>query len=73
MSGHGLALAAVVIEQDNAYFEVHVVEMPEGGSVEALFGVATKKDRKFYKALEGGEEGMFQLFTFIEQFLRTVF
>jgi len=33
--------------------------MPEGKNAEALFGVATKKDRKFYKALEEGEEGTY--------------
>jgi len=59
VSGHGLALAAVVIEQDAAYYEVHV-ELSSGGeeSVEIMVGVATKKDRKFYAALEEEEEGM---------------
>lgn len=67
VSGRGLALAAVVIEQDAAYWEVHVVDdkQQEEGTdgengnssnsssvvVEAVFGVATKKDRKFYAAL----------------------
>jgi competence protein ComGC len=56
VSGRGLALAAVVVEQDAAYWEVHV-ERAQEGSVEAMFGVATKKDRKFYTALEEQEEG----------------
>lgn len=54
VSGRGLALAAVSIEQDAAYWEVHV----EGGedAVEAQFGVATKKDRKFFASLEQSNE-----------------
>ena len=44
------------IEQDAAYFEAHI-EL-ESGSQEVLFGVATKKDQKFYRALEEQEEGM---------------
>lgn len=51
-----MALAAVAIEQDTAYWEVHIERVDEG-SVEAMFGVATKKDRKFYIALEELEEG----------------
>jgi hypothetical protein len=56
VSGCGLALAAVVIEQDTAYWEVHVARAQEG-SAEAMFGVATKKDRKFYAASEEEAEG----------------
>jgi len=44
------------LEQDAAYFEVHV-EMPNEGSVEIKAGVATKKDGKFYTALEEAEGG----------------
>ena len=42
------------IEQDAAYWEVLV----QGGkdSLEAKFGVATKKDRKFYASLEPSSE-----------------
>ena len=58
VSGHGLALAGVVLEQDAAYWEVHVDIPEEGGRIdEAMFGVATKKDRKFYSALQEKEEG----------------
>ena len=52
-------MAAVTIEQDAAYWEVHV--KADGGetkqSVEVLVGVATKKDRKFYTALQESKEG----------------
>lgn len=60
MSGHGLALAAVVIEQDTAYWEVHVAQAKEGSVDAAMFGLATKKDRKFYAALEENEGKLFQ-------------
>ena len=61
VSGHGLALAAVTLEQDSAYFEVHVElknpnkakeEEAEESSVEIMVGVATRKDRKFYNENE---------------------
>eukprot|EP00542_Grammatophora_oceanica_P020198 CAMPEP_0194032394 /NCGR_PEP_ID=MMETSP0009_2-20130614/5346_1 /TAXON_ID=210454 /ORGANISM="Grammatophora oceanica, Strain CCMP 410" /LENGTH=168 /DNA_ID=CAMNT_0038672825 /DNA_START=213 /DNA_END=719 /DNA_ORIENTATION=+ len=48
VSGNGLALAGVSIEQDAAYWEWHV----SGESQDMLFGVATSKDRNFYKSLE---------------------
>ena len=51
IGGNGLALAAVSIEQDAAYWEWHV-EIPSGDSTDIMFGVATKKDAKFYKSLE---------------------
>jgi hypothetical protein len=51
ISGTGLALAAVSIEQDAAYWEWHV-EIPKGDSKDVMFGVATKKDPKFYRELE---------------------
>jgi hypothetical protein len=63
VSGHGLALATVVIEQDAAYWEIHVEIVPasegEGSKLNGvMFGVATKKDRKFYQALEeAADEG----------------
>ena len=57
-SGHGLALSGVVLEQDAAYFEVHV-EMASAGSAEIKAGVATKKDRQFYTVREDAEGGMF--------------
>jgi hypothetical protein len=47
----------VAVEQDAAYWEGHV-DLPEGkGPQEIMLGVATKKDRKFYTALEQQEEG----------------
>lgn len=51
IGGNGLALAAVSIEQDAAYWEWHV-GIPSGDSTDIMFGVATKKDAKFYKSLE---------------------
>jgi hypothetical protein len=42
-------------DQDSAYWEAHV-EL-QSGSQEVWFGVATKKDQKFYRALEEQEEG----------------
>ncbi|KAL7558205.1 hypothetical protein ACA910_016088 [Epithemia clementina (nom. ined.)] len=58
VSGSGLALAGVLLEQDAAYWEVHV-EIPETSATtayEVMFGVATKKDRKFYSALQEKDE-----------------
>jgi uncharacterized membrane protein len=63
ISGHGLALASVAIEQDAAYWEAHIEILTEGSSFEIMFGVATKKDRKFYNALEEQEEGTYDLAT----------
>mmetsp|Transcript_26126 Transcript_26126/g.72025 ORF Transcript_26126/g.72025 Transcript_26126/m.72025 type:complete len:210 (-) Transcript_26126:688-1317(-) len=59
-SGYGLALVGVVLEQDAAYWEVHIEIPEEGGGIsyEVMFGVATKKDRKFYNALQEQEEEM---------------
>jgi hypothetical protein len=59
VSGHGLALAGVSVEQDAAYWEAHIEIPGDGDPMEVMFGVATKKDRKYYKALEEQEEGMF--------------
>jgi hypothetical protein len=51
-----LALAAVVLEQDAAYWEVHVEQQQQSEDkivkCNAMFGVASKKDRQFYTALE---------------------
>ena len=55
-SGVGLALASVPLEQDAAYYEIHV-EMASEGNVEIMAGVATKKDRQFYTALQESEGG----------------
>jgi hypothetical protein len=51
IGGYGLALAGVSIEQDAAYWEWQV-KIPNGNSNNIMFGVATKKDSKFYKDLE---------------------
>jgi hypothetical protein len=51
----------VVLEQDAAYWEVHVDHQSsessqdsskETGKLKAMFGVATKKDRQFYASLD---------------------
>ena len=56
----GLALIGTNVEQDAAYWEAHV-QLPGGdtgaSALEVMFGVATKKDRKFYNALQEQEEG----------------
>lgn len=79
VSGSGLALAGVTVEQDAAYWEWHIElsqdakeqlarqqggessdgeEGLDGGGGDAVkFGLATKKDAKFYRALEANEEG----------------
>lgn len=60
----------MVLEQDAAYWEVHVeLQSPEGSQNSngepvkrnAMFGVATKKDRQFFAALiekSNGEGGI---------------
>jgi len=45
-------MAGVSIEQDAAYWEFHVEQVPEGSSSEAMFGVATRKNSAFYKSLD---------------------
>ena len=73
VSGLGLALAGVSIEQDAAYWEWHIEsadgseanndpeeDEDEDESLALKFGVATKKNSNFYRALDdpsdGGEE-----------------
>jgi hypothetical protein len=68
-----LALTAVVLEQDAAYWEVHVEQQQlesaqgtvqkEATTCNAMFGVSTKKDRQFYNALDeqADGEGRFEL------------
>lgn len=55
MSGHGLALCGVVVEQDAAYWEVHIDVSAgnEQSSYDIMAGVASKKDRSFYASLDG--------------------
>jgi hypothetical protein len=65
VSGNGLALVGCSIEQDAAYWEWQIERIGAGGgSVDddenekanaPKFGVATKKDQKFYRALQGAE------------------
>lgn len=55
LSGNGLALAGVCIEQDAAYWEWHMV-LPDGKSEDTMFGISTSKDRKFYRGLEELED-----------------
>ena len=52
ISGEGLALAGVQIEQDAAYWEWHV-QLPRDTHCDTiLFGVTSKKNRKFYVELD---------------------
>lgn len=60
-TGSGLALIGTALEQDSAYWEFHVT-LPARKHVDTiLFGVSSKKDRKFYKELkdkgQSDEEG----------------
>ena len=64
ISGNGLALVGCSIEQDAAYWEWQI-ERTSGGSADdgddddddnaPKFGVATRKDQKFYRALQAAE------------------
>lgn len=60
-TGSGLALIGTALEQDAAYWEFHI-SLPARKHVDTvLFGVSTKKDRKFYEDLkdkEHDEEGV---------------
>lgn len=57
LSGMGLALIGTTVEQDAAYWECHIEVPDPEAAYEVMFGVATKKDRKFYDALAEQEEG----------------
>jgi hypothetical protein len=47
VSGYGLALASVSLEQDAGYWEIHVVKVPdEIGRI--YVGVSPKRDRQFF-------------------------
>ena len=52
VSGTGLALAGVSIEQDAAYWEWHIRLGVKDTLENILFGVATKKDASFYQGLK---------------------
>lgn len=65
VSGDGLALAGVSIEQDAAYWEWHI---EEGTSKDVMFGVATQKDRQFYRELENAEEGRLDVWHHFEKY-----
>ena len=68
ISGEGLALVDVGIEQDAAYWEWHVEAVAEGDVEEEedddsfgeegalVFGVATRKSPDFYRAMEENED-----------------
>ena len=56
MSGNGLALAGVCVEQDSAYWEWHM-EIAAGSSEDTMFGLTTSKDLAFYRALEETDDG----------------
>jgi hypothetical protein len=56
ISGNGLALAGVSIEQDAAYWEWHI-KIETDGSEDTMFGVSTRKDAAFYRRLEEQDDG----------------
>lgn len=55
-----MGLIGVTIEQDAAYWEVHIEHHPDM-SQQVYFGVATKKDQQFYRAIEEEQEGQFRI------------
>jgi len=66
VQGRGLALVGVSIEQDAAYWEWHIETLIDDKDEDEddfdaftslKFGVATKKNAKFYKAVESNEDG----------------
>ena len=62
ISGSGLALVGIALEQDHAYWEWHIELPPKVHLDTVLFGVTTKKTNKFYKELADKvqpEEGEF--------------
>jgi len=55
-TGSGLALIGTALEQDAAYWEYHI-SLPTRKHVDTiLFGVSTKRDRKFYEELSCNEQ-----------------
>ena len=55
-TGSGLALVGTALEQDAAYWEFHI-SLPTGKHVDTiLFGVSSKRDRKFYEDLKSNEQ-----------------
>jgi hypothetical protein len=55
VSGRGLAVVAVPLEQDAAYWEWRI-SLPARKHVDTvMFGVTSMKDRKFYAELKGKE------------------
>jgi hypothetical protein len=61
VTGEGLALAGVQIEQDAAYWEWHIKLPSKTHCDTTLIGVTSKKNRDFFTELEDklpGEEGM---------------
>lgn len=55
-TGSGLALIGTALEQDSAYWEFHI-SLPVRKHVDTiLFGVSTKKGRKFYEEVKSNEQ-----------------
>jgi len=52
VKGNGLALADTSVEQDSAYWEWFIEDLNSSGKGLVKFGVCTKKNAEFYKALE---------------------
>ena len=65
VSGYGLGLVGVALEQDVAYWEWHISLPPREHVDTTMFGVCSKKDRTFYQELqaqEPQEEGTYDFF-----------
>ena len=61
LKGSGLALVGVTVEQDAAYWEWQIERLNDGhddddDDATLMFGVATKKNSQFYRAMEINEE-----------------
>mmetsp|Transcript_28842 Transcript_28842/g.40778 ORF Transcript_28842/g.40778 Transcript_28842/m.40778 type:complete len:204 (-) Transcript_28842:1219-1830(-) len=50
ITGNGLAVSGLTIEQDAGYYEI-ILKAPKGPCDDVMFGLTTKKNRDFYKKL----------------------
>ena len=55
-TGSGLALIGTALEQDSAYWEFHMFRPAKKHVDTILFGVSSKRDRKFYEDLRSNEK-----------------
>lgn len=58
VSGHGLAIADLALEQDYSYWEWHVIkkrlqDLDKDSTDECKIGISTTRNQKFYEILQG--------------------